>query len=496
MTDCPKQHENSMANQKQVLDVQVSKGITTAQSNEHQRRRSEQAEKYAMKKGNYDPTRKHLNFEIAPGGKIRPIDTSRSIPERMADILSSRGIKDPNEGLIEPKFRTVVNIIFGGSRKRMRELAFGTQQVDFEKGADNARIKRKSDIERWAKDVYSFVSGRYGEQNIAAFIVHLDEQNPHVHCTLLPIKDGRFAYKEIFAGKDKFEYSERMKQLHTDFFAEVNTKWGMSRGSSISETGARHRTTEEYRRMLSEECTTIEENIGRHQKVLSELQSDIRLAERRVKGLTTMVENLEKSKAEKEAQLLAAEGELKANKGDAAQLAAQIQALQKELHGIDKQLADKQEKLQTADRQLSDLKENMDAIQERTEDLKEEAYKYSHDVHSKVDSLLKDVLLESVVSEYRNASAQLDVSERQLFDGTLVQSLSEQGTEVMYCATMLFLGMVDDATTFAETRGGGGGGSDLKWGRDENEDNRAWALRCMRMASRMMRPPIGKKSKR
>lgn len=485
-----------MANQKQVLDVQVSKGITTAQSNEHQRRRSEQAEKYAIKMGNYDPTRKHLNFEIAPGGKIRPIDTSRSIPERMADILSSRGIKDPNEGLIEPKFRTVVNIIFGGSRERMRELAFGTQQVDFEKGADNARIKRKSDIERWAKDVYSFVSGKYGEQNIAAFIAHLDEQNPHVHCTLLPIKDGRFAYKEIFAGKDKFEYSERMKQLHTDFFAEVNTKWGMSRGSSISETGARHRTTEEYRRMLSEECTTIEENIGRHQKVLSELQSDIRLAERRVKGLTTMVENLEKSKAEKEAQLLATEGELKANKGDAAQLAAQIQVLQKELHGIDKQLADKQEKLQTADRQLSDLKENMDAIQERTEDLKEEAYKYSHDVHSKVDSLLKDVLLESVVSEYRNASAQLDLSERQLFDGTLVQSLSEQGAEVMHCATMLFLGMVDDATMFAETRGGGGGGSDLKWGRDDDEDNRAWALRCMRMASSMMRPAIGKKSKR
>lgn len=476
--------------------MQVSKGITTAQSNEHQRRRSEKAEKYAMSKGYYDPTRKHLNFEIAPGGKIRPIDTSRSIPERMADILSSRGIKDPNEGLIEPKFRTVVNIIFGGSRERMQELAFGSQKVDFKEGADNARIKRKSEIERWAKDVYSFVSGKYGEQNIAAFIVHLDELNPHVHCTLLPIKDGRFAYKEIFAGKDKFEYSERMKQLHTDFFAEVNTKWGMSRGSSVSETGARHRTTEEYRRMLSEECTTIEENIDRHQKVLSDLQADIRLAERRVKGLTTMVDNLEKSKAEKEALLSAAESELKANKGDAAELAVHIKSLEKELHNIDRQLADKQEKLQTADRQLSDLKENMDAIQERTEELKGEAYKYSHDVHSKVDSLLKDVLLESVVSEYRNTSAQLDVSERQLFDGTLVQSISEQGTEVMHCATLLFLGMVDDATTFAETRGGGGGGSDLKWGRDDDEDNRAWALRCMRMASRMMRPAIGKKSKR
>ena len=268
-----------------------------------------------------------------------------------------------------------------------------------------------------------------------------------------------------------------MKQLHTDFFTEVNTRWGMSRGTSISETGARHRTTEEYRRMLSEECTTIEENISRHQKVLADLQSDIRLAERRVKGLTTMVDNLEKSKAEKEALLSAAEQDLK-------------------LAGINRQLADKQEKLQTADRQLAELKENMDAIEERTGELKEEAYKYSHDVHSKVDTLLKDVLLENVVGEYRNVSAQMDVAERQLFDGSLVQSIAEQGTDVMHCATMLFLGMVDDATTFAETRGGGGGGSDLKWGRDEDEDNRAWALRCMRMASRMMRPAIGKKPKR
>ena len=485
-----------MMNPKQVLDVQVSKGITVAQSNEHLRDRSERAEKYAMTKGNYDPTRKHLNFEVVPGGKIRPVDTSRNIPERMADILRFRGIKDPNEGLPEPKYRTVVNIIFGGSRERMQELAFGSQKVDYEKDADNSHIQRKADIECWAKDVYSFVSGRYGEQNIAAFIVHLDEINPHVHCTLLPIKNGRFAYKEIFAGKDKFEYSARMKQLHSDFFSEVNTKWGMSRGTSISETGARHRSTEEYRRMLSEECTSIEENIKRHQQVLGELQTDIRLAERRVKGLTTMVANLEVQKAEKESLLSAAELDLKENKGSAAELAARIKMLEKELQGISRQLADKQEKLQTADRQLISLKENMDAIAERTETLKEEAYHYSQDVHSKVDTLLKDVLLEDMVSEYRSASVQMGESERQLLDGSLMQSIAERGTEVMHCATMLFLGMVDDATTFAESHGGGGGGSDLKWGRDEDEDNRAWALRCMRMASRMMRPAIGKKPKR
>ena len=104
--------------------------------------------------------------------------------------------------------------------------------------------------------------------------------------------------------------------------------------------------------------------------------------------------------------------------------------------------------------------------------------------------------LERCADRGRARIAGLDAPQRQLFDDTLVQAIAEQGAEVMHCATMLFLGMVDDATTFAETHGGGSGGSDLKWGRDEDEDNRAWALRCMRMASRMMRPAIGKKPKR
>ncbi len=138
----------------------------------------------------------------------------------------------------------------------------------------------------------------------------------------------------------------------------------------------------------------------------------------------------------------------------------------------------------------------MDAIQQRTEELRAEAYKYSGDVQSKVDTLLRDVLLEDMVSEYRDLSAQMKEADRQLFDDSLLRSIAEQGQEMMHCAAMLFLGMVDDATTFAETRGGGGGGKKSGWGRDDDEDNRAWARRCMRMARRMMRPAIGKKPKR
>ena len=480
---------------KLVMDIRASKGITVAQSNEHLRNWTEKGWNHATQTGNYDPTRELLNFEIVKGGEVAPINKAKSIPDRMAENLRERGIKDPNDGLVEPKYRTVVNCIFGGSRERMHELAYGDQKVNFEHGADNSHIKRCKDIEEWAKDVYKFVADKYGEENIAAFIVHSDELNPHVHCTLLPIKDGRFAFKKLFAGKDKYEYSAKMKQLHSDF-AEVNAKWGMSRGTSVAETGARHRSTEEYRRLLSEQCTTIERQIAEHLMTLANLEKEIAIAHRRVKGLTSMVGNLLREKAEKEAQLADLQQQILEGKAHPEALKEAVAKLEEELSLVQGKLADKQEKLLVASRQLAELKDNMTDIQQRTEELKSEAQEYAHDVHSKVDSLLKDALLENLVNEQQQRLAQYDGTELQLFDGSLLQNIAERGTEIMHCATLLFLGMVDNATTFAEGHGGGGGGNDLKWGRDDDEDNRAWARRCMMMASMMMRPAVGKKPKR
>lgn len=476
------------------MDFRPSKGITTAQSNEHQRRWTEKGWQSAVAQGNYDRSRERLNFEIR-NGKVCPVDKSRSIPERMAEILRDRGIKDPNEGLEEPRFRTVANFIFGGSRERMTELAFGDQKVDLTHGADNSHLHRCKDIEDWAKDVYRFVADKYGEENIVAFIVHLDETNPHVHCTLLPIKDGKFAYKQIFAGKDKYEFSARMKTLHSEF-AEVNKRWGMERGTSVSETGARHRTTEEYRRQLSEQCTTIEQTITAHQRTLVSLQSDIRLAERRVKGLTSMVGNLLQEKAEKEAALAELHRQILAGHDNPDALRRQVHQLEKELSSIRTKLDDKQEKLSEADRKLDALHDEMTAIQERTEELRQEAYKYSGTIQKGADSLLRNALLENMVSEFSERVTQLSEEGKNVFDGSLLQAFAENGTEVMYCATLLFLGYVDDASTFAEGHGGGGSSSDLKWGRDDDEDERTWARRCMMKAARMMRPSSNKKKKR
>ena len=229
---------------KQVMDIKTSKGIAQS-SNEELRKWTEKGWDQAQKEGNYDRSREHLNFEIVRGGILQPINKNYSLSKRMADNLRERGIKDPNAGLKEPRFRTVVNFIFGGSRDRMRELAFGEQKVNFDKDGENTDVERKPEIEQWAKDIYDFVSNRFGEQNIVSFIVHLDEKNPHIHCALMPIdKDNKFSFKKLFAGRNIIEFKQRTLELHNEL-AKVNEKWGLNRGTSIAMTGSKHRSTEE-----------------------------------------------------------------------------------------------------------------------------------------------------------------------------------------------------------------------------------------------------------
>lgn len=48
----------------------------------------------------------------------------------------------------------------------MHRLAFGNQKVNLERGADNSSIRRMPEIENWAKDMYRFMSDRFGEKTL------------------------------------------------------------------------------------------------------------------------------------------------------------------------------------------------------------------------------------------------------------------------------------------------------------------------------------------
>lgn len=65
--------------------------------------------------------------------------------------------------------------------------------------------------------------------------------------------------------------------------------------------------------------------------------------------------------------------------------------------------------------------------------------------------------------------------------------LMRNSNSIINCAMLLSLGYISEATTYAESCGGGGSpGSG--WGRDKDEDNEHWRRRCIAVPAAMMRP--------
>ena len=469
---------------RQVMDIKTSKGIADS-SNEQLRKWTERGWDQAMKEGNYDRSREHLNFEIVKGGRIVPVNKHHPLPDRMAENLASRGIKDPNEGLNEPRYRTVVNIIFGGSTDRMRELAFGSQEVNFESKSGNEHIKRMPDIELWAKDIYDFVANKYGEENILSFIIHLDEKNPHVHCSLLPILDNKFAFKKLFAGNSIVDFKNNTLKLH-DELSKVNEKWGLVRGSCVTETGARHRSTEEYRRWLNLECSSLEERRDNLQKAINELNRELATAMTKHKSFTTMIANLtaEKDNLERELRPLR---ELQKNSHAVSQeIAQKIQDLENRKAVVEEKLAEKEAKLSVTAQEIDSLRQDKEALEQEASELAANATASEQDwAHSK-GAVMNELLAGTMMHEFTSRYERLPDDAKAVFGDTLLEQLATDGNHVATVALALMCEYVDQATSIAQTHGGGGGPGG-GWRKKDDEDERMFARRSLAMARRMCR---------
>ncbi len=101
----------------------------------------------------------------------------------------------------------------------------------------------------------------------------------------------------------------------------------------------------------------------------------------------------------------------------------------------------------------------------------------------------------TVLSDFQQLKLSLPPDTFDGFDDTLLQDMSKRGMKIITCAALLSMGMVDQATNFAENCGGGGGHSSGEWGRDPQEDDRHWLRRCLEL-SRQMLAPAGRKIRR
>ena len=475
-----------MSSPKQMMDFKPVKSIAANVSNEQQRNWSNELFERKAKNPdhNYDRSRTALNFQVGPGGVITPVDKSRRIGDKVEEIIKNHLRPDARVTAISNR---AVMVVFGGNRERMREMAFGSQVLN-EYEETNGHLIRQPEIERWAKDVYGFACREFGEENVASFIVHLDETGPHAHCVFVPLTaDGRLCSKEILGGKNKIEAKQHMRDLHTRL-AEVNRKYGLNRGDDIHETGARHRSTAEYNRDLHRENAKLETLIDDNREHLSQLEDEIRKSERRVKGLTTMIANLERQEAELNDEIDQLETDIENGAGDVSELRCRIAELERQLESTGQKLADKRNKLKLADRQLADLQKELDSLSEKRDNAQKNFHEFTEKNQEQVRMRLTDAIFARMVVDVRSMLDTMPPKHKADLDGEFLTEIAERPNEILKCAMYLFLGYLDGATQFAQSCGGGGSDSSLPWGRKDDEDDRRFAYRCMLQAHKMLKP--------
>src|SRR5690625_6374749 len=69
---------------------------------------------------------------------------------------------------------------------------------------------------RFFEESYKLFSKRYGKQNIAYATVHNDEQTPHMHLGVVPMRDGKLQGKNVFNRQELLwlqdKFPEHMKK--------------------------------------------------------------------------------------------------------------------------------------------------------------------------------------------------------------------------------------------------------------------------------------------
>lgn len=79
----------------------------------------------------------------------------------------------------------------------------------------------------------------FGEENILSMDIHRDERTPHVHFLVVPMKDGKYACKQIINGRNA------VRGLQNSFFEAVKD-FGLERGELVEYTNAKHKSSLQF----------------------------------------------------------------------------------------------------------------------------------------------------------------------------------------------------------------------------------------------------------
>ncbi|MDR1717589.1 MAG: plasmid recombination protein [Prevotella sp.] len=234
---------------------------------------------------NVDPKRTHLNKELVP------------FPEGVTNRTEAIKHRIQNAGLSRKVGKNQVQVI--------RLILSGSTE-------DMLRIQAEGKLDEWCRDSMDWLRKEYGEKNIVAATLHLDEDAPHIHASVVPIVQGerrkKKSNKEPEAPKKQYKKKKtdrprlcaddvmtKEKLIHyQDSYAEAMEKYGLDRGIKGSE--ARHISTSEFYRNQKEESNNLQVNIG-----LLLMQEESR--RKNIEQLKRQEQEIEKLQQQKESEL-------------------------------------------------------------------------------------------------------------------------------------------------------------------------------------------------
>ncbi len=180
-------------------------------------------EKYASNP-DVDTSRRHLNFHL-----VKPACRYRAEAERQIKESGCRTRSD--------------------SVRLVETLVTATPEF--------FQNKKQSEIRAYFQEALAFIQQNQNPETIVSAVVHMDEANPHMHLSFVPLTaDGRLCAKEIVGNKKK------LTEWQDKFWAHMVKKYpDLERGESAGKTGRDHIPPRVFKEMtrLTKQKAKLEE---------------------------------------------------------------------------------------------------------------------------------------------------------------------------------------------------------------------------------------------
>ena len=242
-----------------VLHMEKTSGTDSAMSAHIER---------TIKPKNADESRTHLNREL-----IKFPDGVENRTQAIQHRLDTAGLT-----------RKIGN----NQVRAIRILLTGTHE-------DMERITNEGRLDEWCNDNLKYLADTFGKENIVSAVLHMDEQTPHIHATLVPIVKGerkrrkkeeqvkkRYRKKPTDIARlctDDIMTRTKLKS-YQDTYAQTMSIYGLQRGIDGSE--ARHISTRQYYRDLVQQTKQLQTDIGQLQDRKETVQEELKRAKKEV----------------------------------------------------------------------------------------------------------------------------------------------------------------------------------------------------------------------